>query len=86
VGESPVAGRQNAMSEADLLHRSGWSIGITAFHATAGAVVWVVSGSNGENLIRAEGLTAVAARRAALGQARAVGMVRGWRVSEPGPG
>jgi hypothetical protein len=44
--------------------------------------VWVVSGHNGENLIRAEGPSGAAAWRAALEQARAVGMVRGWRVSE----
>jgi hypothetical protein len=49
-------------------------------------MIWVVTGRNGENLIRAEGLTEATAWRAALGQARAVGMVPGWRASEPGVG
>jgi hypothetical protein len=34
------------------LHRAGWSIG-----ETGGAGVWLVSGTNGENQIRAEGQT-----------------------------
>jgi hypothetical protein len=70
----------------DALHRAGWSIGLTAFHSTAGGFVWVVSGHNGENLIRAEGATKAAAWWSALDQARAVGMVPGWRISEPGVG
>jgi hypothetical protein len=36
------------------LHRSGWSIGSTAFDGPAG-LTWVVSGSNGENRIRYRG-------------------------------
>ena len=40
----------------DNLHRAGWSIGDIAFHGPAG-VVWLVWGSNGENLIRAEAAT-----------------------------
>jgi hypothetical protein len=39
----------------DRLHAGGWSIGDTAFHDIEnGRVVWVVSGTNGENMIRAE--------------------------------
>jgi hypothetical protein len=38
-------------------------------------VVWVVSGHNGENAIRAEGSTESAAWRAALDQARTLGML-----------
>jgi hypothetical protein len=38
------------------LRRAGWSIGSAAFHAASG-LVWVVTGSNGENVIRAEGAT-----------------------------
>jgi hypothetical protein len=34
------------------LHRSGWSIGSTAFATPATGLVWVVSGRNGENVIR----------------------------------
>ena len=33
-----------------FLHRTGWSIGDTAF-TTATGTTWLVSGSNGENLI-----------------------------------
>ena len=37
------------------LHRSGWTIGDCAVFNTKGEIVWVVSGRNGENLIRTEG-------------------------------
>ena len=65
-----------------LLHASGWSVGDTAFVTEAGTLVWLVSGVNGENLV--EGPTLAAAWRAACDQARAVGMLAGWRVSQPG--
>ena len=38
-----------------LLHAAGWNVGDTAFLTEAGALVWLVSGVNGENVIRAEG-------------------------------
>jgi hypothetical protein len=57
------------------LHRAAWSIGDTAFENEGGCVVWLVSGHNGENLIRAEGSTKAAACRAACRQAEAVGML-----------
>ena len=44
-------------------------------------LVWVVSGSNGENRIRAEGATAAEAWQRAEEQARALGMLGrpgGW--------
>jgi hypothetical protein len=53
-----------------LLHAAGWCIGDTAFVTETGSLVWLVSGRNGENVIRAEGPT----------QAEA------WRVSLPGVG
>jgi hypothetical protein len=68
------------------LHRAGWSIGSTAFATDAGGVVWVVSGVNGENAIRAEGPTEAAAWRAAVAQARSLGMCGGFRLGDPGPG
>jgi hypothetical protein len=39
------------------LHAAGWSIGDTAFVTEAGTLVWLVSGRNGEKVIRAEGPT-----------------------------
>jgi hypothetical protein len=69
-----------------LLHGSGWCVGDTAFVTEAGSLVWLVSGRNGENVIRAEGPTQAAAWRMACDQARAVGMLAGWRVSRPGIG
>ena len=51
------------------LHRSGWSIGDTAFARPPG-VAWLVFGHNGENLIRAEGRTLGEVWDAAVGQAR----------------
>jgi hypothetical protein len=68
------------------LHRSGWSIGSTAFATTAGGRVWVVSGSNRENRIRADGATQAEAWQGAVDQATSVGMFEGWRDSEPGTG
>jgi hypothetical protein len=38
------------------LQRAGWSLGDTAFNSPEGRL-WVVSGHNGENLIRAQGRT-----------------------------
>jgi hypothetical protein len=38
-------------------HRAGWSIGDDACAGDGGGLVWVDSGHNGENLIRAEGST-----------------------------
>ena len=62
----------------DRLHAGGWSVGDTAFHDVAGGgLVHVVIGSNGENMIRAEGATCREAWRRALDQAAAVGMLPG---------
>jgi len=68
------------------LHRAGWSLGDTAFHAVGGGLVWVVSGTNGENQIRAEGATSAEAWRGAIEQARSLGMLDGVRPGEPMPG
>ena len=59
----------------ERLHRSGWSIGSVAFHNGAGGLLWLVTGSNGENLIRAEGVTEPEAWLDAIEQARGVGML-----------
>jgi hypothetical protein len=56
------------------LHRSGWSIGDVAVAKPEG-LVWLVWGSNGENLIRAEGRTKEEAWRNAEMQALALGML-----------
>lgn len=37
------------------LHRAGWSIGDFAARTEAGLLVWVVTGTNGDNPIRARG-------------------------------
>jgi hypothetical protein len=56
------------------LHRAGWSIGDVATTGVTGARSWVVTGSHGEDLIRAEGPTRVAAWLQAVEQARGLGM------------
>jgi hypothetical protein len=62
----------------DRLHAGGWSVGDTEFHDVEnGGQVWVVTGSNGENMIRAEGAMGAEAWRRALDQAAAVGMLPG---------
>jgi hypothetical protein len=59
----------------DRLHRSGWSVGETAWTTESG-VVWVVDGRNGENRIQAESTSQREAWRLAITQAREVGMLR----------
>jgi hypothetical protein len=39
------------------LHRAGWSIGDAAFVLLPGELVWLVSGTNGESVVRARGRT-----------------------------
>ena len=57
------------------LHRGGWSIGDTTFTTEADGVKWVVSGTNGENQIRAEGSTRSEAWTRAVEQVRELGML-----------
>src|SRR4051812_27175516 len=55
-GKSVMTDAAATIAEAlGRLHRSGWSTGCTAFHDGAGGLSWLVSGTNGENLIRAWG-------------------------------
>jgi hypothetical protein len=61
----------------DQLHADGWNVGDTAFFDVEdGGQVRVVTGANGENMIRAEGATRPEARRA-FDQAATVGMLPG---------
>lgn len=63
------AGNRDPTAEAMyLLHRSGWSTGVTRQGET-----WVVDGRNGENRILATGATEPLAWHAAIEQARDVG-------------
>ncbi len=68
------------LSDADTalirLRRAGWSVGEAAFSGPR-STTWVVSGRNGENLIRAFGPTADAAWLEAERQARELGMLDG---------
>ena len=57
------------------LHRAGWSLGEASFVGAAGPV-WVVCGTNGENVIKATGTTSTEAWLQAVGQARSMGMLR----------
>lgn len=61
------------------LHLAGWSVGDVAVRAADGSPAWLATGTNGENLIRAEGVTQAEAWRLAVDQARAVGMLNGRR-------
>jgi hypothetical protein len=72
-----------------LLHAAGWSIG-DASHVERGegvpVVVWLVTGTNGENRIRAERPTRGAAWWAAIRQAAVVGMIEPRPVPPALPG
>ena len=68
----------------DRLKTVGWSIGDTALYVKGGGFVHVVIGSNGEDLIRAEGATGVEAWRRAFDQAVAGEMLRWSRGQSVG--
>jgi hypothetical protein len=57
------------------LHRAGWSAGEASFLG-AGGERWQVSGSNGENVLRALGASQAEAWWRAILQAEALGMLR----------
>jgi hypothetical protein len=58
----------------DRLHRAGWSVGEIATGTT-----WLVSGTNDENRIEAEGRTQSEAWYRACQQAETLGMLRQLR-------
>jgi hypothetical protein len=58
----------------DRLHRAGWSIGEMAYGPDH-ALVWLVSGTNGENRIEAHGRSQSEAWYRATLQAAGVGML-----------
>jgi hypothetical protein len=58
----------------DRLRRAGWSVGDAVFGPDH-ALVWYVSGTNGENAISAHGRTRAEAYWRACCQAREVGML-----------
>ena len=63
----------------DRLHRAGWSIGETAFGPDH-SLVWIVSGSNGENRVKARGQSQAEAWYRAAQQTEAVGMLAPTRA------
>jgi hypothetical protein len=69
---------------AAALRKSRSSAGLMEFAIAVSGLVWVVSGHNGENVIRAEGSTSAAAWQAELDQARVVGSAPDWRISARG--
>src|SRR5262245_56702138 len=56
------------------LHAAGWSVGDVRLLAPSGPR-WLVTGTNGENALRAEGDSQAEAWAQAVEQARAVGML-----------
>ncbi len=65
----------------DHLRRAGWSVGDTAFGPEY-ALVWLVTGNNGENAVKAEGRSRAEAYWRACVQAREVGMLAPPAVAE----
>jgi hypothetical protein len=57
------------------LERAGWAVGIAVHYDATAVKTWVVTGQNGENLIRAEGPTRAEAWIRAVEQARSLGML-----------
>ncbi len=58
-----------------ILHRAGWSIGVTAFVGKEG-MSWLVLGTKGDHSIRAEGKSQVEAWKQACRQAEEMGLVQ----------
>ena len=58
------------------LQRAGWTVGDTAACGTGG-LTWIVTGTNGENVIEARGKSQSEAWWQAREQARLLGMLRG---------
>ena len=58
----------------DRLRRAGWSVGDAAFGPEY-ALVWLVTGANGENAVKASGRTRAEAYWRACIQAREVGVL-----------
>ena len=65
----------------DRLRRAGWSVGDSAFGPEC-ALVWLVTGNNGENVVKAEGRSRAEAYGRACVQAREVGMLAPPAVAE----
>ncbi len=59
----------------DALRRAGWSLGHVTLERPDGSISCLVTGSNGENLIRVEAPTQTEAWRLATEQARSLGML-----------
>jgi len=57
------------------LHRAGWSVGDVCLLSTRGPL-WLVTGTHGMHVIRAEGLTQTDAWQNACELAAAVGLLR----------
>jgi hypothetical protein len=70
----PVPTYPSVDESRDRLHRAGWSVGEAAI-GPAHALVWLVSGSNGENLLNVGGASQAEAWWRACVQAREVGML-----------
>jgi hypothetical protein len=65
----------------DRLRRAGWSIGDAAFGPDY-ALVWLVSGNNGENAVASTGSSRAEAYWRACVQAREVGMLAPLRPAD----
>jgi hypothetical protein len=74
TGDDPMSTFPSVDECRDRLHRAGWSIGETAIGPDH-ALVWLVTGTNGENRIHAEGRSQAEAWYRATLQAEAVGML-----------
>ncbi len=58
-----------------ILHRAGWSTGVTAF-ASKADISWLVFGTNGDHSIQANGKTQEEAWKLACRQAEEMGLVQ----------
>jgi hypothetical protein len=73
-GDAPMSTYPSVDECRDRLHRAGWSIGETAIGPDL-ALVWLVTGTNGENRIEARGRSQAEAWYRATLQAEVVGML-----------
>jgi len=60
------------------LYRSGWSVSLMVFTDCSGETIWQITGHQGENLIKVDGVSPNEAWNKAVLAAAACGMLRDW--------
>ena len=74
MGMEVKSPRTTIRAAAAGLRQAGWEVDLMTMPAPGGSTVWVITGRNGENLIRVDDPSEEHAWQAAVDQARSAGM------------